>query len=135
MRKDSDKVDMLPPSYEYSCMSEKEPPPVSFQKSTSVPVLVWVLLGLASMLFLAGFITLMVAVTTGSKVCPTKDTPTKDEAGNGAGSTSCNYSDEAGRANLPNFLKKVQSEYYALNSHEVSWQPGIERIDDHVRER
>ena len=134
MRKDSEKVDMIPTS-EYSFVSDKEPPPVTFhfQKSTSVPVLVWVLLGLASMLFLAGFITLMIAVTTGSKACPTN--ATKDETGSGTFSTSCSYSDEAVRADLQNFLKKVQSEYYALNSHEVVWQPDIERMDDHVRKR
>lgn len=125
MRKDSDKVDMLSPP-EYSSLSEKEPPPVTFQKSASTPVWVWVLLGLASMLFLAGIITLIIAVTTGSKTCAPGDDP---------GDSSCNYSDEAGRANLQNFLKKVQSEYYALNSHEVTWQPGIERMDDHVRKR
>ena len=124
MRKDSEKVDMLSPS-ECSSFSENEPPPVTFQKSTSTPVWVWVLLGLASMLFLAGLITLIIAVTTGSKACVLTDDS----------DSSCNYSDEAGRANLQNFLKKVQSEYYALNSHEVTWQPGIERMDDHVRER
>lgn len=125
MRKDSDKVDMLSP-LEYSSLSEKEPPPVTFQKSASTPVWVWVLLRLASMLFLAGVITLIIAVTTGSKTCVPGDDP---------GDSTCNYSDEAGRANLQNFLKKVQSEYYALNSHEVTWQPGIERMDDHVRKR
>ena len=127
MKKDSDKVDMLSQP-EYSSLSEKEQPapPVTFQKSASTPVWVWVLLGLASMLFLAGLITLIIAVTTGSKPCA----PKVDD-----GDSSCNYSVEAGRANLQNFLKKVQSEYYALNSHEVTWQPGIERMDDHVRER
>ena len=125
MRKDSEQVDILSP-YEYSSLPEKEPPPVTFQKSASTtPVWVWVLLGLASMLFLAGFITLIIAVTTGSKACAPRDD----------GDSSCSYSDEADRANLQNFLKKVQSEYYALNSHQVTWQPGIVRMDDHVRER
>ena len=127
MKKDSEKVDMLVSPSE-SSLSETEPPPVTFRKSasTAVPVWVWVLLGLASMLFLAGFITLIIAVTTSPKAC------TKDDD---QGSSSCDYSDEADRVNLQNFLKKVQSEYYALNSHEVTWQPGIERMDDHVRER
>lgn len=123
MEKDSEKVEMLSQTSD-SSLSEKEQPPVTFQKSASTPVWVWVLLGVAFMLFLAGFITLIIAVTTGSKVC-TKET----------GSATCSYSDEADRVNLPSILKKVQSEYYALNSHEVAWQPGIERMDDHVKER
>ena len=126
MRKDSEQVDILSPS-EYSSLPENEPPPVTFQKSAPTPVWVWALLGLASMLFLAGFITLIIAVTTGSKACVPRD--------DAYGDSSCSYSDEADRANLQNFLKKVQSEYYALNSHQVTWQPGIVRMDDHVRER
>ena len=126
MSKNSEQVDILSP-YEYSSLPENEPPPVTFQKSAPTPVWVWALLGLASMLFLAGFITLIIAVTTGSKACVPRD--------DAYGDSSCSYSDEADRANLQNFLKKVQSEYYALNSHQVTWQPGIVRMDDHVRER
>lgn len=127
MSKSSEKVNMLAGSSSISdsTLSEKETPPVTFRKSAAIPLWVWVLLGLASMLFLAGLITLVIAVTTGSKAC------TKGDQGGG----SCGYSDEAGRVNLQNFLKKVQSEYFALNSHEVPWQPGIERLDDHVRKR
>ena len=123
MKKDSEKVEMLSPTSD-SSLSEKKPPPVTFQKSTSTPVWVWVLLGLAFMLFLAGLITLIIALATGSKACTKK-----------TGGASCSYSDEADRVNLPSILKNVQSEYYALNSHEVAWQPDIERMDDHLRER
>ena len=126
LRKDSDKVDMISPS-EYSSLEQE--PPVTFQKSATTPVWVWVLLALASMLFLAGFITLIIAVTTDSKTCPKY--AKEDEKGD----SSCSYSDEADRANLQNFLRKVQSEYFALNSHAVQWQPDIENMDDHVRER
>lgn len=126
MSKDSEKVDMLgSSSISDSTLSEKETF-VTFRKSAAIPLWVWVLLGLASMLFLAGLITLIIAVTTGSKACTKQD----DQGGG-----SCVYSDEAGRVHLQKFLKKVQSEYFALNSHEVPWQPGIERMDDHVRER
>lgn len=131
MKKDSEKVEMLtePSESSSSLPTQKEPPPVTFKKSAT-PLWVWILLGLASMLFLAGLITLVIAVTKGSKPCP------NGRGGNGGGSGAvCYYSAEANRSDLPGFLKKVQSEYYALNAHQVAWQPDVEIMDDHVRER
>ncbi|KAL9980551.1 hypothetical protein ACROYT_G009153 [Oculina patagonica] len=124
MKKDGEKVEMLTEPSD-SSQTQKEPPPVSFQKSRAIPLWVWILLGLAIMLFLAGLITLIIAVTRGTKPC---------NDGIKSGAEVCDYSAEANRVELPNILKKVQSDYYVLNRHEVAWQPDVERMDDHVRE-
>lgn len=131
MKKDSENVEMLKEPSD-SSLPQKEPPPLSFQKSRATPFWVWILLGLAVMLFVAGLITLIIALTTGSKPC------SKENGGGKSGKSAaevCSYSEEANRVELPRILKKVQSDYYALNPHNVAWQPDIERMDDHVRER
>lgn len=134
MKKDTEKVEMLTESSD-SSPTQKEPPPVSFQKTRATPLWVWILLGLAVMLFLAGLITLIIAVTRGSKPCTKQAAGSGGKSGGKSAAEVCSYSAEANRVDLPSILKKVQSDYYALNRHEVAWQPDVERMDDHVRER
>ena len=130
LKKDSENVEMLKEPSDFS-PTQKEPPPVRFRELRATPLWVWILLGVTTMLFVAGLITLIIAVTTGSKPCPKQN-----DVNTGSGKSAlCSYSEEANRVELPSILKKVQSDYYALNSHNVAWQPGVERMDDHVKKR
>lgn len=134
MKKDSDKVEMLGSPLS-SSEKEMQEPSVTFQKRASIPIWVWVLLVIALLLFLAGFITLMIAVTRPEPSCKDyKGAGDKGKTGSG-GPSACKFSAEADRVNLPSFLKKVQSAYYAMNTHYVVYQPAIVNMDEHVRQR
>ena len=106
-----------------------EPPSVTFENKTSkvIPIWIWIFLVFAVLLFVAGLVCIIVAGTSGSPSC-------KQRVAQGTADV-CRFSEEANRVNLPQFLKKVQTEYYALNPNSVAWQPDIVDTDEHVKQR
>ena len=126
MKKGAESVEMLHEK------SAKEPPSISFEtKSKVIPIWIWIFLVFAVLLFVAGLVCIIVAGTSGSPSCKP---PVADHKGT-SDIDVCRFSDEANRVNLPKFLKKVQTEYYALNPNSVAWQPDIVELDEHVRQR
>lgn len=129
MKKGTESVEML----QEKSSSEKDlevPPPITFSsKSTVAPIWVWIALGFAFLLFVAGLVCVILGATK-SQTCvkkPAAQGPAQLEV--------CFYSEEAKRTNLPQFLKKVQTEYYAWNPNSVAWQPDIKELDEHVKQR
>ncbi|KAJ7374134.1 hypothetical protein OS493_009471 [Desmophyllum pertusum] len=127
--KDSENVMLTPDSASPSTEKLDSKPPVTFRKLAATPLWVWLLLALGSVLFLAGLITLIIAVTSASS----KPCANINKQPGASSAEVCKYSAEANRGNLPAILKKVQTEYYALNPHDVAWQPDIELQDEHVK--
>lgn len=128
MKKDTESVEIL--KEERSSEKDlKEPPSVSFtNKSSGIPIWVWIALVFAFLLFVAGLVCIVLATTSRSQSCSSKDPVSQV-------SDVCSFSEEATRVNLSEFLKKVQTEYYALNPNSVAWQPDIEQRDEHMKQR
>lgn len=142
MKKDSESVEVL----KEKSSSEKEVaekwPAIAFsseRKSAVIPVWLWVVLVFAFLLFVAGLVCVILGATKSTTSCvktAVKTTAEPRGPGNSAGAAQmCFYSEEAKRAKLRQFLKQVQTEYYALNPNSVAWQPDIEEPDEHVKQR
>lgn len=124
MKKDAESVEVLTEKSS-SEKDLKDPPQVTFtNKSRGVPIWVWIALVFAFLLFVAGLVCVILAATSKSKTCKASQ-----------GTDVCSFSEEATRVKLPQFLKKVQTEYYALNPNSVAWQPDIEEPDEHMKQR
>lgn len=107
--------------------TEPKGPPLPTVKSYSViPKWVWIALVLGFLIFVAGLICIIIAAT---RSCSRKK-PEKHP-----GSEICSFSEEAQRGKLPEFLKRVQSEYYTLNPNSVGFQPDVTQPEEHVKER
>ena len=120
MKKGTESVEML---HEKSSTS----PSITFENKSKVfPIWVWIALAFAVLLFVAGLVCIIVAETSGSSSCKLPVAQGPDV---------CSFSEEANRVNLPQFLKKVQTEYYALNPNSVAWQPDIVDPDEHMKQR
>lgn len=128
MKKDTESMEVL--KEERSSEKDlKEPPSVSFtNKSSGIPIWVWIALVFAFLLFVAGLVCIVLATTSRSQSCSSKDPVSQVP-------DVCSFSEEANRVNLSEFLKKVQTEYYALNPNSVAWQPDIEQRDEHMKQR
>lgn len=122
MKKETESVEMLHEK------SSKEPPSITFgtNKFKVIPIWIWIFLVFAVLLFVAGLVCIIIAGTSGSPSCKP---PVTDQI------NVCSFSEEAKRVNLQQFLKKVQTEYYALNPNSVAWQPDIVDLNEHVRQR
>lgn len=109
----------------------KDPPLLTVKnKSYSVtPKWVWIALLLGFLIFVAGLVCIIIAATSEPRSCSSKN------AGKQPGSKVCSFSEEAGRGKLPEFLKKVQSEYYTLNPNSVAFQPDVKHLEEHVKQR
>lgn len=136
MKKSTDKVEILGTS---PTSSEKEMKELNFrpyEKRAAIPLWVWVLLVIASVLFLAGFITLMVAVTKKPSCEGGKVDGDKGNAGSDVSTPSvCKFSAEADRVNLPDFLKRVHEEHYTQNKHYVIWRSDVVDMQEHAKRR
>lgn len=136
MKKSTDKVEILGTS---PTSSEKEMKELNFrpyEKRAAILLWVWVLLVIASVLFLAGFITLMVAVTKKPSCEGGKVDGDKGNAGSDVSTPSvCKFSAEADRVNLPDFLKRVHEEHYTQNKHYVIWRSDVVDMQEHAKRR
>ena len=105
--------------------------PGSVRKSSSTPFWVWIALVLSVLVFVAGLVCIILAVSSGSSSCSRSSS---SSSGNPK-TDVCSFSEEAKRGKLPDFLKKVQTDYYALNPNRVSFQPDIQYPKEHVKNR
>ena len=129
MKKDTESVEMLKEKTS-SDKDLKEPPSVTFKEKATIPTWVWIALVFAFLLFVAGLVVIILGAKSRSQSCGSADKKPMDR-----GPDVCSFSEEANRINLPQFLKKVQTEYYALNPNSVAWQPDIEEPDEHMKQR
>ena len=136
MKKDSESVEVLKEKLSSEKEVEEKWTAIAFsnkRKLAVIPVWLWVVLVFAFLLFVAGLVSVILGAT---KSTTTSCVETTAEPGKSAGAAQmCLYSEEAKRAKLPQFLKQVQTEYYALNPNSVAWQPDIEEPDEHVKQR
>ncbi|KAM7443428.1 hypothetical protein ABFA07_007884 [Porites harrisoni] len=136
MKKDSESVEVLKEKSSSEKEVEEKWTAIAFsnkRKLAVIPVWLWVVLVFAFLLFVAGLVCVILGAT---KSTTTSCVETTAEPGKSAGAAQmCLYSEEAKRAKLPQFLKQVQTEYYALNPNSVAWQPDIEERDEHVKQR
>ena len=126
MKKDSESVEVLKEKSSSEKEVEEKWTAIAFsnkKKLAVIPVWLWVVLVFAFLLFVAG----LVCVILGATKSTTTSCVTTTQM--------CLYSEEAKRAKLPQVLKQVQTEYYALNPNSVAWQPDIEERDEHVKQR
>ncbi|XP_068748355.1 uncharacterized protein [Montipora capricornis] len=101
----------------------------SVRKSSSTPFWVWIALVLSVLVFVAGLVCIILAVSSGSSSC------SRSSSSGNPKTDVCSFSEEAKRGKLPEFLKKVQTDYYALNPNKVSFQPDIQYRTEHVKNR
>lgn len=137
MKKESESVEVLKEKSSSEKEVEEKWPAIAFsnkRKSAVIPVWLWVVLVFAFLLFVAGLVCVILGATKSTTSC-VKTTPEPRGPGKSAAAQMCLYSEEATRAKLPQFLKQVQTEYYALNPNSVAWQPDIEERDEHVKQR
>lgn len=136
MKKDSESVEVLKEKLSSEKEVEEKWTAIAFSNKRNlavIPVWLWVVLVFAFLLFVAGLVCVILGAT---KSTTTSCVKTTVEPGKSAGAAQmCLYSEEAKRAKLPQFLKQVQTEYYALNPNSVAWQPDIEERDEHVKQR
>lgn len=136
MKKDSESVEVLKEKSSSEKEVEEKWTAIAFsnkRKLAVIPVWLWVVLVFAFLLFVAGLVCVILGAT---KSTTTSCVETTAEPGKSAGAAQmCLYSEEAKRAKLRQFLKQVQTEYYALNPNSVAWQPDIEERDEHVKQR
>ena len=94
----------------------------------SPPRWLWPAVILGVILCIVGLVCIIVAVTKGTTDCTTNEKQT-------AANTQCEYSPEAKRVKLEEFLKEAQSKYFEMNPDNVAWQPGVADIREHVKNR
>ena len=141
MKKDSESVEVLKEKASSEKEVEEKWTAIAFsnkRKLAVIPVWLWVVLVFAFLLFVAGLVCVILGATKSTTSCvhgvETTAEPRGPEKSAGA-AQMCLYSEEANRTKLPQFLKQVQTEYYALNPNSVAWQPDIEEPDEHVKQR
>ena len=136
MKKDSESVEVLKEKSSSEKEVEEKWTAIAFsnkRKFAVIPVWLWVVLVFAFLLFVAGLVCVILGAT---KSATTSCVETTSEPGKSAGAAQmCLYSEEAKRAKLRQFLKQVQTEYYALNPNSVTRQPDIEEREEHVKQR
>lgn len=141
MKKYSESVEVLKEKSSSEKEVEEKWTAIAFsnkRKLAVIPVWLWVVLVFAFLLFVAGLVCVILGATKSTTTSCVKTTMVKTtaEPGKSAGADQmCLYSEEANRTKLPQFLKQVQTEYYALNPNSVAWQPDIEEPYEHVKQR
>lgn len=137
IKKDSESVEVLKEKSSSEKELEEKWPAIAFsykRKSAGIPVWLWVVLVFAFLLFVAGLVCVILGATKSTTSC-VKTTPKPQRPRQSGVAEMCLYSEEAKRAKLPQFLKEVQTEYYALNPNSVAWQPDIDELEEHVKQR
>lgn len=124
MKKEKEGVEVLQEDQPWET-EPKGPPLLTFKSYSVIPKWVWIALVLGVLIFVAGLICIIVAAT---RSCSKKLEKQLD-------SEVCRFSEEAERGKLPEFLKKVQSEYYTLNPNSVGFQPDVKHPEEHVKQR
>ena len=94
----------------YYILKEVEPPSNKFY---------YIALAVAVVLCLVG----LILVITGGVLLSTPGDCTAESTASIAKSTSCNYSDEAKRVELDEFLRKVKITYYKMKPNNVAYDP------------
>ena len=92
------------------------------------PRWLWPVVILSCILCIVGLVCIIVAVTKPAKTSSCAEKTEQVQ-------THCQYSSEAKRVNLEEFLKEVQSTYFKMNPDNVAWQPGVTDRFEHVKAR